>query len=163
MAHLPLATISSISEPIILIQRAGLQDSPQATRDLAAALGKNFLREIDRGFKSIKRLGGGKTKGIKDLDNDEWFEIYETGLALEQSVMDRLEGLTGDALTTDGSKKFQNAFFKMNLLDQWTRSVQLASFTSGKRAITRNSQKLYEHYSGTVSYTHLPLPTIYSV
>ncbi len=148
MAHLPLATISSISEPIILIQRAGLQDSPQATRDLAAALGKNFLREIDRGLKSIKRLGGGKTKGIKDLDDDEWFEIYETGLALEQSVLDRLEGLTGDALTTDGSKKFQNAFFKLNLLDQWTRSVQLASFTSGKRAITRNSQKLYEHYSG---------------
>ena len=148
MAHLPLATISSISEPIILIQRAGLQDSPQAARDLAAALGKNFLREIDRGIKAIKRLGGGKTKGIKDLDDDEWFEIYETGLALEQSVMDRLEGLTGDALTTEASKKFQNAFFKMNLLDQWTRSVQLASFTSGKRAITRNSKKLYEHYSG---------------
>ena len=160
MAHLPLATISSISEPIILLQRAGLTDAPQAARDMASALGKNFIREIDRGFKFIQRITpeelsiqgikkGRKVKNnIKDLDDDEWFEIYETGLALEQAVMDRLEGLTGDAITSKNAQKFQNAFFKMNLLDQWTRTVQLASFTSGKRAITRNSQKLFEHYNG---------------
>ena len=174
MAHLPLATISSISEPIILLQRAGLTDSPQAVRDMTAALGKNLVREIDRGLGFIARgVFRTKTKGtgisktlaetkvgkkisketganlnISDLDNDAWFEIYETGLALEQAVMDRLEGLTGDALTNQWARSGQNAFFKMNLLDQWTRTVQLASFTSGKRAITRNSEKLFEHYSG---------------
>ena len=174
MAHLPLATLSSLSEPIILLQRAGLTDSPQAVRDMTAALGKNLVREIDRGLGFIARGAFGvKTKGtgisktlaetklgkkisketganlnINDLDNDAWFEIYETGLALEQAVMDRLEGLTGDALTNQWARVGQNAFFKMNLLDQWTRTVQLASFTSGKRAITRNSEKLFEHYSG---------------
>tara|TARA_A100001011_G_scaffold174502_1_gene183197 strand:- start:666 stop:4070 length:3405 start_codon:yes stop_codon:yes gene_type:complete len=149
MAHLPLATISSLSEPVILMQRAGLAESANSFRDMAGALGKNFIREIDRGIETIRRGFGGKSKrGIKDLDDDEWFEIYETGLALEQAVLDRLEGLTGDALTTGWSKKGQNIFFKLNLLDQWTRTVQLASFTTGKRAITRNSQRLYEHFSG---------------
>jgi len=189
MAHLGLATISSVSEPIILLQRAGISAAPQATRDMAAALGKNFVREIDRGLGTLVRTGisgvdaglgklgkgptGIKLRGkgisktlaetkvgkkisektgaklnINDLDDETWFEIYETGLALEQAVMDRLEGLTGDALTSKSAQRIQNGFFKVNLLDQWTRTVQLASFTSGKRIITKNSEKLFEHYNG---------------
>ena len=174
MAHLGLATISSVSEPIILLQRAGISGAPQAARDMTAALGKNFVREIDRGLGTLVRgTTGAKLRGtgvsktlaetkvgkkisektgaklnINDLDDDTWFEIYETGLALEQAVMDRLEGLTGDALTSKGAQRIQNGFFKVNLLDQWTRTVQLASFTSGKRIITKNSEKLFEHYNG---------------
>ena len=154
MAHLPLATVSSITEPIILLQRAGLTESPEIVKDLGKALGKNFVRDMNKAFGQMKRIGGGKTKGkglfksFDDLDDDQFFEVYETGLALEQAVMDRIEGLTGDALTNDGAKVLQNAFFKSNLLDSWTRTVQLASFTMGKRIINRNSQKLFEHNTG---------------
>ena len=154
MAHLPLATISSITEPIILLQRAGFSETPAIVKDLSVALGKNFLRDMNKAFGQITRVVGGKTKGkgafksFDDLDDEQFFEIYETGLALEQAVMDRIEGLTGDALTNDTAKVLQNAFFKLNLLDSWTRTVQLASFTMGKRIINRNSQKLFEYNTG---------------
>ena len=161
MAHLGLATISSISEPIILMQRAGISKSPEATKELASSLGKNLLRDIDRGIGAAYRTLGGKTRGkgisktiseatgieklnISDLDDVEWRKIYQTGLALEQSVMDRIEGLTGDAITSDLAKYGQNAFFKLNLLDTWTRTVQVASFNMGKRVITDNAQELFE-------------------
>ena len=147
MAHLPLATLSSITEPIILLQRAGLKDSPEIITDMGKALGKNFKRELDKGISAIRRGLGGKTV-LKDLEDDEWLELYEVGLALEQATMDRLEGLTGEALATDWSKGLQNKFFKVNLLDQWTRTVQLASFTTGKRLIQKNSQQLFEHTTG---------------
>jgi len=154
MAHLPLATVSSITEPIILLQRAGLTESPAIVKDLGQALGKNLLRDINKAFGQIKRAAGGTTKGkgafksFDDLDDEQFFELYETGLALEQAVMDRIEGLTGDALTNDTAKVLQNAFFKANLLDSWTRTVQLASFTMGKRIINKNAQKLFEYNTG---------------
>ena len=39
--------------------------------------------------------------------------------------MDRIEGLTGDALTEEELKNLQNVFFKTNLLTQWTSAVEL--------------------------------------
>ena len=39
-------------------------------------------------------------------------------------------------------KGFQNAFFKSNLLTQWTKAVQLASYTTGKRIIRQHARTL---------------------
>ena len=151
MAHLPLATISSLSEPVILLQRAGLRDTPAVIKDIAGSLVKETKRTFNRVLGGIKRKRAGKEGArntFKDLKDDEYFELYETGLALESAVLDRIEGLTGEALESGFAKKLQNIFFRGNLLEQWTRSVQLASFTTGKRLIMRNIENLYNHSMG---------------
>ena len=150
MAHLPLATISSITEPLLLLARVGVTDSPAAAGEIARALKMETAKTFDRAIKGIQRAAGKKTRGIKDLEDAEWKELYETGLALEQAVMDRIEGLTGDALTGSVAKNLQNMFFKTNLLTQWTSAVQLASFNVGKKLIRRNIERLYKDEEGIV-------------
>ena len=144
MAHLPFATLSSITEPLILLSRVGLKDALPTAGIIAKSMIAETKKTGQRIAQGIKRAGGGKTKNLKDLNDEEWSEVYQTGLALEQAVMDRIEGLTGEALKGTVAKSLQNTFFKTNILTQWTSAVQLASFTTGKRLIIKNAQKLSE-------------------
>jgi len=164
MAHLPLATLSSITEPMILLTR-------DFSTETAGTIGKSLVSEtgnmfdrIGRGLKrargqsvqgrqSPKRLGIKKTKegeyyNVGRFSDDDWFELYQTGLALEQTVMERIEGLAGEALHGSGVKLFQNMFFKSNILTQWTRAVQLASYTTGKRIIRQHARALATEKTG---------------
>ena len=167
MAHLPLATLSSITEPFILLTRVGTHEVPETIGTIAKSLVSEGKNVIDRTIKGIKRIGTGdiKTvkeakakglqKGFRDLEDWQWQELYQTGLALEQSVQERIAGLAGEAL--HGStffgvftvKEAQNAFFKSNLLTQWTKAVQLASFTTGKMLIRNRARDLAKHYDGS--------------
>jgi len=142
MAHLPFATISSITEPFILLSRVGVEDAPAAVRDIGKALVAETKKTGQRIAQGIQRGFGGKTKNLKDLDDETWSEVYQTGLALEQAVQERIEGLTGEAIKGTVARSLQNTFFKTNLLTQWTSAVQLASFTTGKRLIVRNAERL---------------------
>ena len=142
MAHLPLATLSSITEPLILLSRVGITDAPETASIIAKSLVAETKKTGQRIAQGVKRGLGGKTKNLKDLDDEAWSEVYQTGLALEQAVLDRIEGLYGEALGTPLAKELQNMFFKTNLLVQWTSAVQLAAFTTGKRLIVRNAEKL---------------------
>jgi len=153
LAHLPLATLSSITEPLILLSRI---DNPnvisregyQTARDIVTAMTKGVRKDLDRWSRAIGKLRGKKTYGLKDIADDEWRELYQTGLALEQSVMQRLEGLYGEAPRGAFARGVQNSFFHINLLTQWTGAVQLAAYTTGKRLIRQNSEKLYKHNAG---------------
>ena len=158
MAHLPFATLSSVTEPLLLLSRAGLKDSPAVLKDIASSIVKEGNSVLDRSIKGIQRgVFGKKTKGIKDIgiqkegesifktvDDDVWGELYKTGLALEQAVQERIEGLAGEGMYGKWAKRGQAAFFKVNLLTQWTKAVQLAAFTTGKRLIKTNAQRLSE-------------------
>lgn len=152
MAHLPLATLSSVTEPLILLARVGIKDSPLVVRDVASALTKGTAKMLDRSLQTIKRTAGKPfgykqtgSQAFKDLDDETWSEVYKTGLSMEQAVMDRIEGMYGEAFESPGARFLQNTFFQSNLLTQWTGAVQLASFTTGKRLITENLEKLYKH------------------
>ena len=150
MAHLPLATISSITEPMIMLTRVGWEDGPLVTKEIFRALGKETARSFDRTIRAVQRGTGKKVKGRgKDLEDEEWLELYESGLALEQAVMDRIEGMHGTNFQNAGTRAMQNFFFKSNVLTQWTGAVQLASFTIGKKIIRKNTEKLYKHSVGT--------------
>jgi len=142
MAHLPFATVSSITEPFILLSRVGVEDAPAAVRDIGKALVAETKKTGQRISQGIRRGLGGKTKNLKDLDDETWSEVYQTGLALEQAVQERIEGLTGEAIKGTVARSLQNTFFKTNLLTQWTSAVQLAAFTTGKRLIVRNAERL---------------------
>ena len=149
MAHLPLATISSLTEPMIMLTRVGWRDGPLVTKEVFRSLAKETVRSVDRTTRAIGRGVGLKIKGRgRDLTNDEWLELYENGLALEQAVMDRIEGMHGTNFQNTITRSAQNIFFKSNLLTQWTSAVQLASFTVGKNLIRKNTEKLYKNAKG---------------
>ena len=90
----------------------------------------------------LEQLECKTTKGFKDLTDEAWDEIHQTGLAFEQAVMERIEGLAGEAIESPTMKKMQQFFFNSNLLAPWTKAVQLASFNTGKRIIKQHAEKL---------------------
>ena len=143
VAHLPFATVSSITEPLILLSRANPGDAGKTLRTIGSSLVKEGENMYDRMWKNIQRGTGKEIKGWKDVDDEVWGELYQTGLALEQAVQERIEGLAGEAMNSSLAKTLTGAFFKSNLLTQWTKAVQLASFTTGKRIVKQNTEQLY--------------------
>ena len=141
LAHLPLATVSSLTEPLILLSRVQSKDSGKAAYDIGSALVKETRKTAERFNNGIKRQFGIKHKGTKDFADEAWLEAYKVGLALEQAVYDRVEGLYGEMVDTR-LQKITRGFFKTTLLTQWTAAVQLAAFTTGKRLILENTQRL---------------------
>ena len=154
-ALLPFATLSSVTEPLILLHRVGMAQSPQALGSIGYALGKQSQSSLQRVLQTMRRSSGyvkdkatgrveksGGTRNISDIDDEAWSELYQTGLALDQSVMDRIEGLAGAGIEGGFAKKAQQVFFQTNFLTPWTKAVQLASFNTGKRIITNHARKL---------------------
>lgn len=149
MAHLPFATISSLTEPMILLTRI---DDTEGKLSAGGAVGKAIVKGIKKDMSKLsdfyKRATGKEVKGFADMNDEYWTEAYKVGLALEQGVMAHIEGLYGEAPKHGVLQNLQNAFFKANFLTTWTGSVQLAAFTTGKRLIRENTEKLYNHREG---------------
>ena len=83
------------------------------------------------GIKTVKDAkAAGLQKGFKDLDDWQWQELYQTGLALEQAVQERIEGLAGEALGNDKLRWLQQGFFKTNLLFSLSISLTLNPINS---------------------------------
>ena len=148
-AHLPLATLSSITEPMIMLSR---MDTVGGKMSASGQVGKAVVRGVKKDIAKfnhfIQRASGKKVKGFADMQDEYWQEAYKVGLAIEQGVMAHFEGLYGEAAKGGFTRLLQNAFFKANLLTSWTGAVQLASFTTGKRLIRENAERLYLHKKG---------------
>jgi len=149
---LPFATLSSVTEPLILLSRAGADDGLNVVADIGSAMKTQTGASFDRLFKAIERSTGKTTKGFKDVTDEAWDEIHQTGLAFEQAVMERIEGLAGEAVESPTMRKMQEFFFNSNILAPWTKAVQLASFTTGKRIIKQHAEKLA---TGKTAYGNL--------
>jgi len=149
MAHLPFATISSLTEPMILLTRI---DDTEGKLSAGGQVGKAIVKGIKKDMSKLsdfyKRATGKEVKGFADMNDEYWTEAYKVGLALEQGVMAHIEGLYGEAPKHGVLQLLQNGFFKANFLTTWTGSVQLAAFTTGKRLIRENTEKLYNHEKG---------------
>ena len=138
MAHLPLATFSSLTEAFIPLTRVSTG---------------TYLKGIGQAIKSWSKTNQKDTMDIlqsehgltKEEANREMHRVY---LGLEQAVAQRIDSIAGEGLQGSKAKKIQSAFFKVNLLSQWTRTVQLASFTMGKDLITKNLRTVAE-FQGT--------------
>jgi hypothetical protein len=134
VAHLPLATLSSLTEAFIPLTRVSTG---------------TYLKGIGQAVKSWSRSNYDDTMKIlqsehnltKDEANREMHRVY---LGLEQAVAQRIDSIAGEGVQDPTARKLQNLFFKTNLLSQWTRTVQLASFTMGKDLITRNLKTVSE-------------------
>jgi hypothetical protein len=132
MALLPLATLSSLTEVVTNLAKAG---TVNAVKGLAQATNASF-KQLSYNLVSKLKKDSGLT------DPEAFKELNRHWLAMEQSVADSAERLSGDELSGKWKRATSNQFFRITMLDQWTKFVQLASFNSGKELIKDNLQRL---------------------
>ena len=127
LAYLPLATLSSVTEIFINVAKAGPVKSLKGFRDARSVAQETIQKTLQ------EKLG---KEGL--TQPEIWREMNKFGLALDTSMSDMAERLSGEALNTKWARQINNGFFRFNLLDQWTKSVQMMSYTTGKTLIRDN-------------------------
>ena len=134
LAHLPLVTLSSLTEIFIPLTRTSVNT-------WAKGMGQTIKFAVQKQSDATLR----ELQDRYDLSKEEALsEMHRVFLGINQAVAQRIDGLAGEGVQSVVGKKIQDKFFKVNLLEQWTRTVQLASFTMGKDMITRNLKKIVE-------------------
>jgi len=150
LAHLPLATISSLTEPLIVLTKVDVQDVPEVYKAFGTAAGKQMKKSFSRFFTrmdgALKKAGFSdrKVKGFKDLTDDEWAEAYTFSIATEYSAQQRLSSMYAGAVQGKVTGAISEAFFKATLLAPWTQAVQFGAFKSAKGVIKRLTKNLAE-------------------
>lgn len=142
MAHLPLATLSSVTEPFILLSRFPITEWDKPTAEFAKAMGSSMKNVFTKFNRAMSNIRGKEVRGLADLDMPDKVDAMEFMLAMEQAAMDRMENMFGEGLSSEAAKLAQNVFFSLNLLQPWTQTVQTAAFTSGKKLIQLNARAL---------------------
>lgn len=141
MAHLPLATLSSLTEAFIPLTRVG-------TGTYIKGVGQALKSWSMGNYKNTVKILQDEHNLTKEEANREMHRVY---LGLEQAIAQRIDSLAGEGIQNPLARKMQEKFFKVNLLSQWTRTVQLASFTMGKDLITRNLKTVAELQNQTLN------------
>ena len=134
MAYLPLATISSLSEAFITLGKAptssaikGVQDGIKNSYDL-------FTTDISQILKEKHRLN----------NNEITKEMNSVFLAVDEAMSDITNRLSGEGLQNEFLQKQARRFYRFNLLIPWTKTVQLAAFSTGKDLIQNNLKQLVD-------------------
>ena len=127
MATLPLATLSSLTEIFINISKAGFRNSF-----------KGFAGAMNEGFDTIAVKSKNLLSDAGLTEPEIWREMQELGIAMDQAAGDVADRLGGEAIANSAIRKLNNGFFRANMLDQWTKFVQMTSYISGKNMITDN-------------------------
>jgi hypothetical protein len=144
-AYLPLATVSSLTELALPFTRASLSQ-------YAGEVGRPVKELRDTMVDKAKLLFGQQVDELRKLglNEDEIFrEMRIFGFATDQTARERAVSLSGEGLIETkflgkGPEiyKLQDAFYKFNLLRDWTASVERTSYLIGKRIINDNIRKL---------------------
>ena len=144
LAHLPLATLSSITEPLIALGRSDLVDTPAFVKEFSKGIGKSTKKSAQRFYNHMQAARGKEVKGFKDLSDEDWLDAYRAGVATEQAMMTKIEGMFAEGMQTGKAKNIINAFFNINFLQQWTQGVQLGAFNYAKERSIRILGELAE-------------------
>ena len=150
LAHLPLATISSLTEPLIILSKVGIKDTPAVVNAFASAAGKQMKKSFNRFFVkmdgALKKAGvhNRSVKSFKDLTDDEWAEAYTWSIATQYSAQERLSSMFASSVTGKKTGRISEAFFSLTLLSPWTQAVQFGAFKSSKSVIQRLTKELSE-------------------
>jgi len=144
-ALLPLATISSLTELALPFTRANLSqyagEVGRPVKELTDAMVEKSKLLFNQHVDSLRKLG---------LNDDEIYrELRIFGMANDLTARERATSLSGEGvietkLLGKGPEiyKLQDAFYKFNLLRDWTASVERTSFLIGKRIVQDNIKKL---------------------
>jgi len=145
LAHLGFATVSSLTEPLIAISRADVPDAINLTKSFAAAGAKFVKKAVVTAGDRVANLTGKRTRLFKQLDDEDLYDTYQAGLSLENSVMDRIEGMYGEGLQSGTAKKISNWFFNLNGLTPWTQAVQMGAYKFGQQKVLRLLNELNDN------------------
>ena len=158
MALLPLATLSSLTEVLLNFGVAGgaTIDGFKTALKISGAKNKqdidNLLSAHEVGFKAMTEEAHKKlTKELGLTPEEAWHEMQEFGLVMEQSLESMADRLAGDMVSNDGMQKASNVFFRVTLLDQWTKFVQNVSFQTGKKYLTNTIDQIHAHGSAPMT------------
>ena len=151
-ALLPLATLSSFTEIMLNFGVAGgaTIDGFKAAWKMSGAKNKadidDFLNAHNTGMKTMTEDAHKKLIDDFGLTPEEaWHEMQEFGLVMEQQLESMADRLAGDMVSSSGMQQASNKFFRVTLLDQWTKFVQNVSFQTGKRHISNLVDDVVKH------------------
>ena len=158
-ALLPLATLSSFTE---ILLNFGVAGGASTLKGISAALKitgaknkqdiNNLMGAYNDGFKTITEDSHKRLVDEFGLTPEEaWHEMQEFGLVMEQSLESMADRLAGDMVVNKGMQEASNKFFRLTMLDQWTKFVQNVSFQSGKRLIYKHIDEIANHGDAPVT------------
>ena len=137
VALLGLATLSSLTEVFINIGKAGAVNSAKGFKEALNTSHKTITKDMQS--KLMSENGLTAKEALSEMRN---FSIH-----VDQALAQVGDRLAGDELVSEGMQKASNKFFRITLLDQWTKFVQNVSFASGKNLINENINKLSTRYT----------------
>jgi len=114
---LPLATLSSITEPLVILSRGHYSSSLKAVPKLLEHTAKSWVRILNKRYPKPE-----VTRAVERV-----------GIALDDSVSEVLTQTFGGE-----SNKLTHAFFKTTLLSQWTRMNRIWGYHAGRQMIVDN-------------------------
>jgi len=137
VALLGLATLSSLTEVFINVGKAGVMNSAKGFKEAISTSHKTITKDMQS--KLMSENGLTAKEALSEMRN---FSIH-----VDQALAQVGDRLAGDELVSEGMQKASNKFFRITLLDQWTKFVQNVSFASGKNLINENINKLSTRYT----------------
>lgn len=137
VALLGLATLSSLTEVFINIGKAGAVNSVKGFGEALSMSHKKITKDMQA--KLMEENGLTAKEALSEMRN---FSIH-----VDQALAQVGDRLAGDELVSEGLQTASNKFFRITLLDQWTKFVQNVSFASGKNLIDDNIKKLATRYT----------------
>ena len=132
-------TLSSLTEIMVNLGRAGFRNTAKA-----------FVEASEIGFKKATKDIHSELQTRNGLTAKEAYrEFQKVNIAMEQSATptDATHRIGGGDLVNEKMQRFSNKFFRVTLLDQWTKFVQRVSFIASKNFIEENLNTLAKHGS----------------
>jgi hypothetical protein len=137
VAMLGLATVSSLTEVFLNLGKAGVRNSAKGLGEAMEFSFKNITKDLE------SKLVTNNNLTVKEAMS----EMRQFSIHVDQAMAQLGDRLSGDALVNERLQNASNKFFRLNMLDQWTKFVQATSFSSGKHMVADNIAKLAEHGS----------------
>lgn len=142
LALLPMATITSLSEVAVpLVRGAGKKSFQKGKTE--SGVDKGGVRILWETAGDYRKMWWNDVvkKDVSDARPDSLKELNRFNRAMNRAGEDRSLAMYGQGFGRRATQA-QNKFFKINLLHDWTRFVQLTSFNVGKAKMYENLHEL---------------------
>lgn len=125
---LPLAIFSSLIDPGGIVVRGG------TVKDAFKAF-KRGISEIPRGFK-------------KDKGGDEWYALaQDMGTIDDTTLVHALGSAFTQGMVSEGARKWNDAFFRFNLMEQFNTSMRVSATEAATHFIMKHADHTYSEHS----------------
>ena len=135
VAYLGLATVSSLTEPLLNFSRAGFINTIKGLGEALSISHKHITGDLQKKLMEDHNLTAAEALA----------EMRKFSININQNLSQIGNRLAGDDLVNEKMQYISNKFFRVNMLDQWTKFVQTVSFSAGKSLIRDNLEALAEY------------------